>query len=230
MSNNDIKPAKIIDFPVVKAQLLERLEKNLSPKLYYHGLHHTRDDVLPAAERLGLLAKISDESFLLLQTAALYHDVGYLEHYLDHEAIGARIATEELPNMGYTPAQVQQIADLIIATRLPHNPRNDLQKLICDADLDSLGRDDFFITSHSLRLELKEMGIITTVHEWYTRQLKFLESHQYLSDVAKQLRDEGKRKNIQELRNILGIEERASDSRQIPTRRLQIKPSPKDMP
>jgi uncharacterized protein len=203
--SKETKLTKEIDFDAVRTRVLEQLEKNLSPKFYYHGLHHTRDDVLPAAERLAKIANVGEDEVLLLRTAALYHDIGYLEHYLDHESIGARIATAELPNLGYTPEQVQKIADLIIATRMPHNPRTNLQKLICDADLDSLGREDFFIASHSLRLELKEMGIVTTLKEWYVRQLKFLESHQYLTEAAQNLRNDGKKRNIMELRDILGM-------------------------
>lgn len=195
----------VIDFDRVKVQVLLRLEQDLPPKLYYHGIHHTRDDVLPAAERLGGMANLSDADMLILRTAALYHDVGYLEHYLDHETIGARIASKELPEKGYSAEQVQKIAELIMATRMPHNPRTKLQRILCDADLDSLGREDFFVTSHSLRLELKEMGIVTTVKEWYMRQLKFLESHEYLSDVGKAFRSESKQKNIDELRDVLNM-------------------------
>ena len=193
----------MIDFETLKKRVIERLENELSPTLYYHGVHHTRDDVLPAVERLAEVAVVNGEDLLLLKTAALYHDIGYVENYLDHEAIGARIASEELPELGYSTEQVQIIADLIMATRMPQSPHTPLEQLICDADLDSLGRDDFFVISHSLRLELKEMGIVTSVREWYTRQLKFLESHTYLSEAAQELRTEGKQQNINELRDIL---------------------------
>jgi uncharacterized protein len=193
----------LLDFEILKQRVVERLENELSPKLYYHGVHHTRDDVLPAVERLAEVAYLNGEELLLLKTAALYHDIGYVEHYLDHEAIGARIASEDLPEAGYSPEQVQIIVDLIMATRMPQSPRTELEELICDADLDSLGRDDFFVVSHSLRLELKEMGIVTSVREWYARQLKFLESHTYLSEAARELRREGKLQNIEELRDIL---------------------------
>jgi uncharacterized protein len=194
---------KKTDFKTLHTAVITRLEKNLSPKLYYHGPHHTRDDVLPAAERLAQHAKLDAEQTLLLRTAALYHDIGYLEHYVDHESLGANIAAAELPKHGYTPAEVQIIVDLIMATRMPHNPRTDLEKMMCDADLNSICRDDFFITSHSLRLELKHMGLVTSVREWYTRQLKFLESHRYLSEAGIALGEDGKQQNITELRGIL---------------------------
>lgn len=195
-----------IDFEAIRDTIFARLERELSPKLYYHGVHHTRDDVLPAVERLAALAELNGDDLLLLRVAAVYHDFGYTHHYLNHEAIGAGIASQELPDFGFSPEQVRRITSMIMATRMPQSPKSNLEKIICDADLDSLGREDFFVISHSLRLELKEMGIITTVKEWYTRQLKFLETHAYLSDAGKTLRAEGKKKNILELRNILNID------------------------
>jgi len=197
---------KEIDFELIRDMIFSRLERELSPKLYYHGVHHTRDDVLPAIERLASLAQIKGEELLLLKIAAIYHDFGYTHHYLNHEAIGAGIASQELPEFGFSAEQVRRIAGMIMATRMPQSPKNELEKLICDADLDSLGREDFFVISHSLRLELKEMGIITSVKEWYTRQLKFLESHVYLSEFGRALRTEGKNRNILELRSILNLD------------------------
>jgi uncharacterized protein len=192
-----------VNFDPIRQTVLLRLEHGLSPKLLYHGIEHTRDDVLPAAIRLGELAQLSEEDMLILKTAALYHDIGYLESYSNHEMIGARIASEELPELGYGPHQVQKIADLIMATRMPQSPRTLLEMLMCDADLDSLGREDFFITSHRLRLELRGMGLETTLREWYTRQLKFLQGQTYWTEYARALRDAGKQKTIEDLKTVL---------------------------
>lgn len=191
-------------FPILKDQIIKRLESELSPKLYYHGPHHTRDDVLPAVIRLGELARVDAHQMLLLKTAALYHDIGYVEHYMDHETLGAHMAANELPKHGYTPSEVQIIVNLIMATRMPHNPNTFMEEIICDADLDSVGRDDFYITSHQLRLELQEMGIRVSLREWYIRQLKFLKSHEYITEMAKTLRNPTKLMIIAELEDILG--------------------------
>ena len=192
-----------INFQAIHHHVMSRLSRELPDKLYYHGIHHTRDDVLPAAMRLGEAAGLNNEDFLLLQTAALYHDVGYVETYAEHEMAGARIASEELPELGYHPDQVQLVVNMIMATRMPQSPSTLLEGLMCDADLDSLGRPDFFVTSHRLRLELMDRGLSVHVREWYERQLGFLSGHTYHTDVAEMLRQEGKQKNIQELRMLL---------------------------
>lgn len=192
-------------FEKVYAYVMNELLARLDSRLYYHGIHHTRDDVLPAAERLAAMANVEGEDLLLLRTGVLYHDVGCVEDYFNHEQVGVKIATETLPSFGYTPGQIEVVNNIIRTTQLPQNPQNFLEELMCDADLDSLGREDFFITCHQLRLELKEYGRPTTVREWYIRELKFLSSHQYFTEFARTLWSEVKQQNIDELKDVLGM-------------------------
>ncbi|MBN1287122.1 MAG: phosphohydrolase [Anaerolineae bacterium] len=182
---------------------MSKLAASNGLNLYYHGIHHTRDDVLPAAERLGQMAHLSDNKLLTLCTGALYHDVGCLTDIANHEAISVALARQTLPGFGYTPEQIEAIAGIIMATRLPQEPHSFLEELMCDADLDSLGREDFFIRSHQLRLELKMRGQCFSIRDWYQGQLVFLENHSYFTDAAHNLRDAGKCENIRELKEVL---------------------------
>lgn len=195
------------DFERAKQYVFSRLENGLASDLYYHNLQHTRDDVLPAATRLAAMEGVGGEDLLLLRTAALYHDTGFLEQYLEHEAISARIASETLPCFGYNPAQIQGVARIILATRLLQTPETLLHALICDADLDLLGREDFLTLNHKLRLELSAYSQPTTDRTWYTNQLRFLEEHAYFTAAAKSLREAGKQKNIEALKELLIAEE-----------------------
>ena len=191
------------DWNGAREYVLSRLEEELPEDLYYHGLHHTQDDVLPAAERLAALAGISDEERLLLRTAALYHDVGFVEQYAGNEPIAVRIAAETLPGLGYSPWQVQAISEIILATRMPQQPHGLLQELICDADLDSLGREDYIATSCSLRDELDAHGVHIPMRQWYERQLFFLRGHRYFTQAARSLRGAGKQANIALLEHLI---------------------------
>ncbi len=192
-------------FEKVKAFIFQKIEKEApSHKLYYHSLYHTKEDVLPAARRIAGMEGITDEEDLFyLLTAAAYHDVGCIINLVDHETESAHIAKETLPQFGYTPAQIQRITELIYATRMPQNPETHLERIICDADLDSLGRDDFFMTSLALRLELQHQGQLIGLRDWFTRQLNFLEAHTYFTKSAKKLRQSGKQANIQEIKDLL---------------------------
>lgn len=190
--------------------LLEDLPSNL----FYHGIRHTRDDVLHAAERLAVMEGVDEEDLLLLRTAALYHDIGYLEQYVKNEPIGVRIASEMLPAFGYSRGQIERIGQIIMATQLQMvdgkfvqvPDGNDLlQQLMCDADLDSLGREDFFIIGEGLRLELGRYGMPKTLREWYEGQIAFQEAHSYFTNSAQMLRNAGKQRNVRELKEVLGI-------------------------
>jgi uncharacterized protein len=191
------------DFERAKQYVLGRLEKELPPDLYYHGIHHTRDDVLPAVERLARLEKLPADETLLLRTAALYHDTGYIEDYYNNEEIGLRIAYETLPYFGYRPADIEVIGQIIMATRLPQCPQNLMEQIICDGDMDSLGRKDFFIVSHRLRLELTIYDVPVPLRDWYPRQLDFLEAHRYFTAGARNLREAGKQNNTHEIKQLL---------------------------
>jgi predicted metal-dependent HD superfamily phosphohydrolase len=192
------------DFIRARAYILEKMSNGLARNLFYHGLHHTIGDVAPAVERLAEMEGINGEALLLLNTAALYHDSGFLEQYTANEAIGTRIASQVLPKFRYTDAQIQVVGEIIMATQVPQRPQNLLQEIMCDGDLDTLGREDFFFTGHLLRLELAAHGQPMTVREWHTEQLAFLEEHRYFTSSAQSLRNVQKQKNIRELRRILG--------------------------
>ena len=180
-----------------------RLERELSPKLLYHGIVHTRDEVVPAAQTLAGMEGIQGESLLLLLTAAWFHDIGHIEESAYHESIGARTAAEVLPSFGYTQEQVEIVRGAILATVLPQSPTGLLEEILADADLDVLGRENFMQRNRDLRLELAFLGTEFTDEQWYSGQLKFLEGHKYFTTSARALMDTQKQLNISILRNKL---------------------------
>ncbi len=185
------------DFERAKAYALKHLSESLDPRLTYHSLWHTQHDVVPAAARLAHAEALPAEAQQLLLTAAWYHDIGFLVQRADHEDAGVQIAQEVLPNFGYTPDQIGQIAGMIMATKLPQSPQTALEELMADADLDSIGRpNDFLLTSGGLRNELAAFGSEIPIIEWYRRQKEFLKTHSYWRDSAHALRDAGKQQNI----------------------------------
>ncbi len=191
------------DIEQAKCYALERLEQELPLHLLYHSLAHTQDDVLPAVERLATLTGVESKALLLLRTAAYYHDLGFVEQRTQHEAISVRIAAEVLPRFGYTPVQIAAIGRMISATKLPQSPHTLLEKLLADADLDSLGRTDFLVQNQALRAELAAEGHVMTDVEWYGSQLEFVQRHRYWTAAARRLRDKQKQHNIVLLTDLL---------------------------
>lgn len=175
--------------------VLKMLENGLESNLYYHSINHTKD-VVKSVERLALLEGVTDEGLFLLKTAAIFHDAGFLESYSHNEPIGARMAEEILPQYGYTQDHIQTIKELIFVTQIPHKPTNKLQEIICDADLDYLGRNDFEEIADKLRRELKERGIISSDRNWDEIQISFLNQHKYFTKTAIETRQKTKENNI----------------------------------
>ncbi len=192
------------DYERAKQYALGRLAGELSPHLAYHSLRHTRDDVLPAVLRLAQASGVNGDALLCLATAALFHDIGFLVDYDDHEAHGITVARAALPTFGYSTAQLDVIAELITATRMPQRPTSPLAELLCDADLDVLGRADFWDVNRLLLAETEHhRGRIIGEAEWLATQLRFLEEHVYFSGVARILRDTGKVQNVSLMRHAL---------------------------
>jgi len=186
-----------------EAYVFEKLEESLSDTLFYHGVHHTVD-VSNAALQIAIAEGIHDkETLLLLQTAALYHDLGFISTYKGHEEEGCRLARVSLPNFDYTDEQIEKICGLILATRVPQAPTNHLEEILADADLDYLGRDDFWPISDSLYKELNKRELVTDTDSWNKLQIEFLENHQYWTKTAQQWRQPNKLKRIEELKSML---------------------------
>lgn len=197
-------PLTTPDFEQASDYILTRLAQELSPLLTYHSLSHTRDDVLPAAVRLGKAANLTDEELLLLKTAAVFHDSGFLISYDNHEQYSIRIAREMLPEFGYSPAQIDIITETIAATKMPQRPRTLLQQLMCDADLDLLGREDFIELNHRLQEEVRHITkMARTPQAWLADQIKFLEGHAFFTSQAHDSRDAGKLVNLSRIRSSL---------------------------
>ncbi len=192
----------LIQYDDLEEIILDRLEKELPKHLYYHNLKHTIDVVIQV-EVIGSGEGITDEELLLLKTAALFHDMGHTIESKNHEKHSCTLAREILKNFTYTEKQIETICEIIMATQLPPQPKNKLQEIICDADLDYLGRRDFIPVSDTLYKELKAQNMIGSLNEWNKMQVKFLSNHQFFTDTANKIREVNKQKQIERLKKLI---------------------------
>lgn len=187
------------DYRQAIAYSVNRLRNELSSDLTYHNLWHTQEDVMPAAVQIAQFAGLDEKEMRLLEVAAAFHDIGYTESYANHEMVGARIAAQMLPEFGFSGEDIVDIMGMVIATRLPQSPRTLSEEILADADLDTLGRSDFFPRNEALRQEWAKSGREIGLMSWYESQLAFLKSHQYFTPAAQMLRDKMKVNNRREL-------------------------------
>ena len=168
-----------------------------------HTLHPTRG-VVAAANSIAISEKISEHDRELLITAAYFHDSGYIREYGKNEPIAARMAGRILKLIGYKPDEIDKIQKMILATDLAIKPKTHLEKILCDADLDHFGRDDFFEMDGKLREGRRLRGIdVSDDLKWYRDTLDVITNHQYYTQSQKKRRDKEKQKNIKKLLNKL---------------------------
>jgi len=193
----------LIRFDDLEEHVMNILEEKLPRNLYYHNLKHTID-VTVQVELIGRGEEITEEELLLLKTAALFHDTGFIKTYKNHEEVGVELAKSILPDFDYTPEQIDVISQIIMVTKLPPKPTNLLEQIICDADLDYLGRVDFIPVSGNLFRELMEHQMIeNNINKWNQIQIGFIENHQYFTETAKRLRDVNKNNQLEAIRRLV---------------------------
>jgi predicted metal-dependent HD superfamily phosphohydrolase len=193
----------IMNYTEVKRQVLSKLKEELSPSLHYHNYEHTLD-VLRSVDKLADMEGVNGEKLVLLQTAALFHDSGYLWAYDDNEPLACSFAKKLLPGFGYGENQIGNICQMIMATSLPQQPADKLAMILCDADLDYIGRDDFFPIARKLYLEWTENhDRVFEAREWYARQFLFFRDHKYFTEAARSLREEKKVRNLGKIEQLL---------------------------
>jgi len=192
----------LIQFTDIQEIILDKLEMDLPGHLFYHNVKHTVD-VVTEVELIGWGEGCSDEEILLLKTAGLFHDAGHTIAYDNHEYYGTQIAMEMLPQFSYTPEQIERICALIMSTKLPPRPTNLLENIICDSDLDYLGRSDFIPVSNTLYEELKAQNKMGSLNDWNKIQVKFISGHQYFTKTARSLREVNKQLQIERIQSLI---------------------------
>ncbi len=180
-----------MDFNSAKKYIIQELETKLSKNLYYHGIHHTID-VYEATIKLAELEKLNEEETIIVKTAALFHDSGFLFRYEHNEELAVNLAEKILPSFNYNDYAIKTIGEIILTTRVAARPKTMLEKIMSDADFDYLGREDVYKIAATLYKELIEFGVYFSPEEWNVLQYKFLKKHQYYTKSAIKLRSKSK--------------------------------------
>ncbi|GAB2776987.1 HD domain-containing protein [Salinimicrobium soli] len=186
-------------FPQIYTRVISKLESKLPSYLKYHNPAHTLY-VLEMAEFIGKKEKIADRDLFLIKIAALYHDCGFIIQRKDHETISCEMATKELPEFGFPEEEIKKICGMIMATKIPQKPKNKLEMILADADLEYLGTDNFGEISQRLYLEMKHFEPDLTVEQWNEIQVNFLTNHHYHTNYCQTHREPKKLLNLEKIR------------------------------
>ena len=174
-------------------------EQMHSPSLVFHNLEHTKMVVKHTQEIAGHY-NVTEKEMLILYAAAWFHDTGHLfTEPQKHEEMSCDIMKKFMKDYVEDETIIDEIAGCIMATKLPRNPKNLLQQIICDADTYHLGTKDFKETNKKNFEESKlRTGNIDPV-QFKEDTIKLLKSHFYYTNYCKELLNEKKNKNLKKL-------------------------------
>ena len=190
MTDKDV--AKIHD------DIVSLLKAKLPKHITYHSLKHTLY-VLNRAIHIAEKEGVSGNDLRLVKVAALCHDIGFIKTHINHEEIGCKIVRKRFKSYNLTLKEIDQICGMIMATRVPQQPKNLLEEIIADADLEYLSTNRFKVVSHKLFLEQKHFNPKLTEKQWNTIQIAFLKKHNYFTKYCKHYKEHRKQNNLNTL-------------------------------
>ncbi|MFA7288306.1 MAG: Pycsar system effector family protein [Melioribacteraceae bacterium] len=183
--------------------VFDLLRKESKPEKFYHSISHTLD-VIKYSQLIGASEQLSEDDLEILYIAAAFHDLGYI--YIDegHEEKSAVMAEAFLKSQNYPQEKINKIKECILSTNVPQKPKTLIENILCDADLNHLGSKSFFEKNDLYRAELesKRDQSISEIG-WLESTIKFVTSHKYFTNYAKENFEERKEKNIKRLKKQL---------------------------
>jgi uncharacterized protein len=188
----------LYNYQKIEEHILNYLKNSLNENLYYHGIHHTLE-VMENASEIAKAENINSEDTLLLKIAVLYHDSGLVDAYTGHEEAGCLKVRKFLPEFSVSDKDIETICGMIMATKIPQQPKNILEKILADADLKYLGTNKFEDIGNTLFKELKIYANIISEKQWFDIQKSFLEKHHFHTDYCINKYESAKQENLQKV-------------------------------
>ena len=182
------------------------LTTELSENCVFHTISHTLD-VVKHAEIIGAYSGLDENNLNILRVCALFHDVGYVDAYDNHEAFSAKRARSYLKSKNVDPKIIHQVDVAILSTKTPQDPKDQISRILCDADLMNLTFDDYFEQIDLMRKEWEKVGKAKlNRQEFYISSLEFFQNHQYHSEYGKKVLQPKKELTELKIRNKVSID------------------------
>ena len=169
--------------------------------LTYHNYMHIVE-ILDAVKKMAEWYKLNEQDYFIVCCAAWFHDTGYLFGIIeDHESKSAELAADFLKTMPFEDDIISEIKNCIYATKMPQNPLNLQEQIICDADLFNLGLPEFAEHNNRLKKEIENIsGTQIKGSEWRKKSIALLESHKYYTEYCRLFLEPIKALNLETLK------------------------------
>ena len=176
-------------------------ETKLSTVNFYHNIEHTKRVVNRVTE-LSEWEGCSAAELQTLQTAAWFHDTGFVKKDEGHEEVSAEIAVDFLKTNQVSNDEIELVKSLILVSRKDSAPKTKLEEITKDADCSHVASDYYFEVSNLLRQETAlKMDTDFTDLEWLEGNKTFFEKHQFYTNSAKLKWQPLKELNAREINN-----------------------------
>lgn len=182
--------------------VITMLKEQIPASYTYHNYEHTLY-VQGKAREIGLHEHLGKRDMDLLNTAALWHDTGYIHTYKGHEEESCVMAKEYLPGYSYNEADIEIICGMMMATKVPQQPHSFLEDIIADADLAYLGTIGAAEQSDKLFNELRSIHPAFTKVEWNNQQIAFLKAHQFFTAFYRQKKEPVKQVYLAQIKKLM---------------------------
>jgi predicted metal-dependent HD superfamily phosphohydrolase len=181
----------------VRNYITETFSHQAKPEMVFHTIEHT-EEVVESASIMADYYDLEEEERFILLIAAWFHDIGYISGTAaGHEDVSIEKASEFLKNQRIDENITQKVISAISATRMPQSPLNEIEKILCDADLSHLATPDYSAKSQLLRQERESLlGIEVSKREWRRLNVEFLKNHQYFTYYGQEILEPKKQENI----------------------------------
>jgi uncharacterized protein len=179
-------------------RVFQILNSRLPSFLSYHSPDHTTY-VLEQAEIISQQEGVNGNELDLIKLAVLFHDIGFIKQYKNHEEAGCLIARDFLNDYPITADEIDRICNMIMATKIPQTPATLSDKIVTDADLEYLGTDSFYPISQRLFREFKYFDPDLDEEGFRQIQIKFISAHRYHTDYCRKKREAKKQENLRAL-------------------------------
>ncbi len=164
--------------------VFDLFKRKLSPNHLFHNYTHTHE-IVESARAIGKGLDLSEHELALVEIAAWFHDVGFVETYKGHEEISVNYAKAFLSEKGLEDDEINAVCNCILATKLPQSPKTILEEVVCDADLSHLGAKNYFEKCNMLRMEWDLMlEKKFTDEEWMYHNINFFKEQRFFTKVA----------------------------------------------
>jgi len=187
-----------INISAVQSHVEELFNKQLPEGIGYHDLDHTQY-VASQARIIGKESGLTENEQDIAETAAWFHDIGFLNTTEDHETESQKMAREYLSSNDVPKDVIDRIHQCIEATRMPQDPGNDpIASVLCDADMSYLSEDFYIKRTMLLREEwntTREKKI--SKKDYYVETIELFNNHNYHTEYARHKLTPGKYVNFQ---------------------------------